>query len=167
MTDAGDKPDAPGAASAAGATGTDTAGDTRSLVFERRMAHPPETVWRALTQPWLIAEWLMENEGFAAEVGSRFTMRARPLPGWSGVVNCEVVTVEEPRVLAYRWGDGSESEVGLQTLVTWTLTPADGGTLVRMEQSGFRPQDGMAHTRMGKGWPAILERLETVAGESA
>ena len=74
------------------------------------------------------------------------------------------MAVEPPTRLAYRWGDGSESAVGLETVVTWTLTPVDGGTLVRMEQSGFRPQHEMAHKRMGGGWPRILERLEQVAG---
>jgi uncharacterized protein YndB with AHSA1/START domain len=136
--------------------------NTRSLVFERQMPHPPEKVWRALTQPWLIEEWLMKND-FAAEVGHRFTFRARPLPGWSGVTNCEVVTVEAPYLLAYRWGDGTESESGLTTLVTWTLTPRNGGTLVRMEQSGFRPQDEGGYRRMGGGWPRVLERLEQAA----
>lgn len=138
----------------------------RALVFERQMAHPPEKVWRALTQSWLIEQWLMEND-FVAEVGHRFTFRATPLPGWSGVVNCEVVAVEAPRRLAYRWGDGTESDSGLTTLVTWTLTARNGGTLVRMEQSGFRPQDGRAHARMGGGWPRILARLEQAAGDVA
>ncbi len=86
---------------------TDLADETRSLVFERQMPHPPEKVWRALTQSWLIEEWLMKND-FVAEVGHRFTFEAKPLPGWSGVVNCEVVAVEPPTRLAYRWGDGSE-----------------------------------------------------------
>ena len=67
-------------------------------------------------------------------------------------------------MLAYRWGDGTESDSGLKTLVTWTLTPRDGGTLVRMEQSGFRPQDEGGYKGMGGGWPRILERLEQVAG---
>lgn len=132
---------------------------TRSVVVERVMPHKPEKIWRALTQTALIEEWLMKND-FIARVGHRFTFRATPLPGWSGVVNCEVVTVEAPRHLAYRWGDGTESESGLKTLVTWTLTAQNGGTLVRMEQSGFRPQDENAHKRIGGGWPRILERLE-------
>ncbi|MBX6324114.1 MAG: SRPBCC domain-containing protein [Rhodospirillaceae bacterium] len=143
-----------------------TAAPTRSLVVERHMPHPPEKVWRALTRSHLIAEWLMEND-FVARVGHRFTFRARPLPGWSGIVNCEVVTVVPPHTLAYRWGDGTESDSGLTTLVTWTLVARDGGTLVRMEQSGFRPQDGRAWTRMGGGWPGILERLERAAGGAA
>ncbi len=145
---------------------TETTTAARSLVVERHMPHPPEKVWRALTRNHLIAEWLMEND-FVARVGHRFTFRARPLPGWSGIVNCEVVAVEPLRTLAYRWGDGTESESGLVTLVTWTLVPRDGGTLVRMEQSGFRPQDGRAWMRMGVGWPGILERLERAAGGAA
>jgi uncharacterized protein YndB with AHSA1/START domain len=136
---------------------------TRSLVFERRMPHPPEKIWRALTEPQLIEQWLMRND-FEARVGSRFTFRAMPLPGWSGVVNCEVLTIDAPRKLAYRWGDGTESDSGLKTIVTWTLTPLDDGkTLVRMEQSGFREADMGAHKRMGGGWPHILERLEQIA----
>lgn len=139
---------------------------TRSLVVERRMPHPPEKIWRALTQSWLIAEWLMEND-FVPEVGRRFTFRARPLPGWSGIANCEVLAVEPPHRLAYQWGDGTESDSGLVTVVTWTLTPRDGGTLVRMEQSGFRAPDERSYKRMGGGWPRILERLEQVAGGAA
>lgn len=143
--------------------GTET---PRSLVFERYMAHPPEKVWRALTQAGLVREWLMMENDFVAEVGHRFTVRAAPLPGWSGVVNCEVVTVESPRLLAYRWGDGTESESGLQTLVTWTLIPQLGGTLIRLEQSGFRAQDGVSSARIGKRWAGSLERLEQVAARA-
>ena len=137
----------------------------RSLVFERQMNHPPEKVWRALTESHLIAEWLMEND-FVPKVGHRFTMHAVPLPGWSGIVNCEVLAVEPPHRLSYRWGDGTESDSGLVTIVTWTLTPQNDGTLVRMEQSGFRAPDEMAFKRMGKGWPRVLERLEDVAGRA-
>jgi uncharacterized protein YndB with AHSA1/START domain len=136
---------------------------TRSIVVERVMPHPPEKIWRALTQSGLIEEWLMKND-FEPKVGSRFTFRAKPVPGWKGITNCEVVTVEAPRCLAYRWGDGTESGSGLKTLVTWTLSAKGGGTLVRMEQSGFRPQDEGGYKGMGAGWPRILEQLEKVAG---
>jgi uncharacterized protein YndB with AHSA1/START domain len=136
---------------------------TRSIVIERLLPYPPEKIWRALTQSSLIEEWLMKND-FAPEVGHHFTFRATPLPGWSGVVNCEVVTIEAPHRLAYRWGDGTESDSGLVTLVTWTLHAREAGTLVRMEQSGFRDKDEHAHKRMGGGWPHVMERLEQVAG---
>lgn len=135
---------------------------TRSIVVERRMPHPPEKVWRALTQQPLIEDWLMKND-FQPVVGHRFQFRATPVPGWSGVTNCEVLEVEAPRRLAYAWGDGTESDSGLKTVVTWTLTPADGGTHVRMEHSGFRAEDERGYRGMGGGWPRIVERLEAVA----
>jgi uncharacterized protein YndB with AHSA1/START domain len=140
---------------------TDT---TRSIVIERVMPHPPEKIWRALTQSDLITQWLMKND-FQATVGYRFTFRATPMPGWKGVTNCEVVTVEPPYRLVYRWGDGTESDSGLKTVVTWTLTPQSSGTLVRMEQSGFRLEDEAGFKGMGGGWPRILEQLEHIIEE--
>ena len=138
--------------------------NTRSIVVERTMPHAADKLWRALTTSELISDWLMKND-FEPTVGQRFQFRATPVPGWSGVTNCEVVEVEAPHRLAYRWGDGTESDSGLKTLVTWTLTPTDGGTLVRMEHSGFRPQDEGGYRGMGGGWPGIVARLERVAGE--
>ena len=111
--------------------------DTRSIVVERTMPHPPEKIWRALTQSPLIEAWLMKND-FESKVGHRFTFRATPVPGWKGVTNCEVVSVEPPHCLVYRWGDGTESDTGLKTTVNWTLNPQSGGTHVRMEHSGRR-----------------------------
>ena len=136
---------------------------TKSIVVERTMPHPPQKIWRALTSAPLIAEWLMKND-FEPRLGHRFTFRATPVPGWSGVTNCEVIEVDPPRRLAYRWGDGTESESGLRTIVTWTLTPTSDGTHVRMEQSGFRPQDEGGYQGMSGGWPHIVEGLERVAG---
>jgi uncharacterized protein YndB with AHSA1/START domain len=140
--------------------------ETKSIVVERKMPHPPEKIWRALTQTELIAEWLMQND-FKPIVGHRFRFRAKPVPGWSGVTNCEVLEVDAPKRLVYRWGDGTESDSGLSTVVAWTLTPADNGTLVRMEQSGFRPQDEAGYKGMGSGWPRIVERLEQIAEHEA
>ena len=139
--------------------------DTKSIVVEREMPHAPEKIWRALTNPALIADWLMAND-FEAEVGRRFQFRAQPVPGWSGITNCEVRELDPPRRLVYSWGDGSESDSGLRTLVAWTLTPTGGGTLVRMEQSGFRPEDEAGYRGMSGGWPHILAGLERVAGEA-
>lgn len=136
--------------------------ETRSIVVERLMAQPPEKIWRALTEPALVADWLMQND-FKPEVGHRFTFRAQPIPGWSGVTNCQVLALEPPTRLVYSWGDGTESDSGLRTIVTWTLTPGPDGTLVRMEQAGFRPQDEGGYRGMGGGWPRILGRLEEAA----
>ena len=140
--------------------------ETKSIVVERTMPHPPEKVWRALTQAELIAEWLMQND-FKPIVGHRFQFRAKPVPGWSGITNCEVLEVHAPKRLVYRWGDGTESDSGLSTVVAWTLTPADNGTLVRMEQSGFRPQDEAGYKGMGSGWPRIIDRLDQIAEREA
>ncbi|MGN6551922.1 MAG: SRPBCC family protein [Pararhizobium sp.] len=136
--------------------------ETKAILVERLMQHPPERIWRALTDPALIAEWLMQND-FAAVEGHRFTFRAQPVPGWSGVTNCRVLAVEPHRLISYTWGDGSESDSGLKTIVTWTLTPEGAATRVRMEQAGFRPEDERGYKGMGGGWPRILERLEAVA----
>jgi uncharacterized protein YndB with AHSA1/START domain len=132
---------------------------TKSIIVERFMPHAAEKIWRALTSSQLVSEWLMQND-FVAQVGHRFTFRAKPVPGWSGVTNCEVLQVEPPHLLSYSWGDGSESDSGLRTIVTWTLMPEGEGTRVRMEQSGFRPQDERGYQGMGSGWPHILKRLE-------
>ena len=138
--------------------------ETKSIVVERTIPHAPEKIWRALTNSDLIAEWLMKND-FQPVVGHKFQFRATPIPGWSGVTNCEVIAIDPPKRLAYRWGDGTESDSGLQTIVTWTLMPTAGGTLVRMEHSGFRPQDEGGYKGMGGGWPRIVGGLERVAGE--
>jgi uncharacterized protein YndB with AHSA1/START domain len=140
--------------------------ETRSIVVERTVRHPPAKVWRALTTSGLIAEWLMQND-FQPIVGHRFNFHAKPIPGmWNGTTDCEVLTVEPERRLAYTWNaSGDEAEQGLKSVVTWTLTPAGAGTHVRMEHSGFRPQDEGGRQAMGGGWPRILEGLERVAGE--
>jgi uncharacterized protein YndB with AHSA1/START domain len=136
---------------------------TKSIVVERLMPHARHKVWRALTQSDLIAAWLMQND-FAPRPGHKFTFRAQPLPGWSGVTNCEVLEIEPEERLVYSWGDGTESESGLKTIVAWTLSEEAGGTRVRMEQSGFREADEAGYKGMSGGWPRILEGLERAAG---
>src|ERR1700744_1461839 len=111
---------------------TDTpAATTRTVVVERELPHPPEKVWRALTQKPLIDEWLMTND-FQPVVGHRFSFRAAPVPGWSGIIECEVLVVEPHARLPYSWGP-----MGTQSVVAWTLTAIESGTHLRMEQSGF------------------------------
>jgi uncharacterized protein YndB with AHSA1/START domain len=141
----------------------DVAAATRSLVFEREMPHPPEKIWRALTQSDLIAQWLMQND-FAPVVGHIFNFRADPIPQWNGVTDCEVLEIIPQQRLQYSWhASGDQARDGLKTDVTWTLTPSANGTLVRMEQSGFRPQDEAGYRGMGGGWPRILARFEQIA----
>jgi uncharacterized protein YndB with AHSA1/START domain len=136
---------------------------TRSIVIERQLPHPPEKVWRALTQAPLIEAWLMQND-FQPMVGHRFNFRAAPMPHWNGVTDCEVITVEPHRRLSYTWNaSGAEAAGGLRTVVTWTLTPAAGGTLLRLEQSGFRPEeDERNYQGANYGWQRFLAGLESV-----
>ena len=135
---------------------------TRSLVIEREMPHAPEKVWRALTQSALIEEWLMQND-FQPVVGHKFNFRARPMPNWNGVTDCEVLLVEPPARLAYSWNaSGDEAANGLKTVVTWTLTPTEGGTHVRMEQSGFRPEEERNYQGASYGWQRFVAGLERV-----
>jgi uncharacterized protein YndB with AHSA1/START domain len=131
----------------------------RSVVIERNLRHPPAKVWRALTQGALMEEWLMKND-FQPVVGHRFTFRAEPNPHWDGIVECEVLTVEPHQRLSYRWGG-----LGLDSVVTWTLTPVEGGVLLRMEQSGFRPDQERAYQGATYGWKGFLDGLERVVAK--
>jgi uncharacterized protein YndB with AHSA1/START domain len=128
---------------------TDTATETRSVVVEREIPHPPEKIWRALTQPHLIEEWLMKSD-FQPVLGHRFDFRA----DW-GSVGCEVLEIEPNRTLSYSWGGH-----GLASVVTWTLTPRGAGTHLRMEQTGFRPDQQQAYQGARFGWPKFFGNLE-------
>ena len=129
---------------------------TRTLVIEREMPHPPEKIWRALTQGPLIKEWLMEND-LQPVVGHKFNFRSTPAPNWDGVIDCEVLVVEPNKKLSYSWGS-----LGLESVVVWTLVPTGGGTLVRMEHSGFRPDQEFAYKGANYGWQKFIGRLEQV-----
>lgn len=140
---------------------TDTA-DTRSVILERLLPHPPEKVWRALTQSHLIDEWLMKND-FQPVVGHRFNFRAAPMPHWNGITDCEVLAVEPHHRLSYSWNaSGDEAATGVKTVVTWTLVPVTGGTQLRMEQSGFRPDQKANYQGAQYGWQRYLAALERV-----
>jgi uncharacterized protein YndB with AHSA1/START domain len=141
---------------------TEAAAATRSVIVEREMPHPPQRIWRALTQSPLIEEWLMKND-FQPVVGHKFNFRAAPMPRWNGVTDCEVLIVEPNVQLSYTWNSSDdEAKNGLRTVVTWTLTPTKGGTHVRMEQSGFRPEDEGFYQGAGFGWKRMVESLERV-----
>ena len=130
---------------------TNNATETRSVVVEREMAFPPEKIWRALTQPHLIEEWLMQND-FKPAVGHSFK-----LSGDWGAVDCQVRAVEPNKTLSYTW-----DAFGLESVVTWTLTPTSTGTHLRMEQSGFRPDQQQAYQGAKAAWPDFFAKLELV-----
>ena len=136
-----------------------TTAATRSLVIERELPHPPEKIWRALTQGALIKEWLMDND-FQPVVGHKFNFRAPPMPKWDGIIDSEVVVVEPNKKLSYTWGS-----MGLESVVVWTLVPTKGGTLVRMEQSGFRADQEANYQGANYGWQKFIGGLERVVGE--
>jgi uncharacterized protein YndB with AHSA1/START domain len=131
---------------------------TRTVVIERVFPHPPEKLWRALTENRLIAQWLMKND-FEPVVGRRFQFRSDPVPNWDGVIDCDVLIVDHLKQLSYSWGS-----LGLESVVLWTLTPAEGGTHVRMEQSGFRPDQQAAYKGAKYGWQHFFGGLERVLG---
>lgn len=134
---------------------------TRAIVVERYLDHPPEKVWRALTEGPLLAAWLMPGD-FQPVVGHHFTFQAEPVPGWSGVTRGEVLEVRPFERLVYRWRTTGAAADALHTTVTWTLSPTGTGALLRMEQSGFRPQDEPNFQGATRGWRRFVGRLEQI-----
>jgi len=129
----------------------ETPAETLSVVVEREIPFPPEKIWRALTQPHLIEEWLMKND-FKPVVDHRFNLSA----DW-GSVSCQVRTAEPNRMLSYTW-DSKD----LRSVVTWTLTPTGTGTLLRMEQTGFLPDQRQYYQGAKGGWRRFFAALEQV-----
>jgi len=137
---------------------TQQATEARSVVVEREFAFPPEKLWRALTQPHLIEEWLMKND-FKPEVGHSFNLRGE----WGGVLDCKVLTVEPHKTLTYSWDFAhDDAAYNLKSVVTFTLTPTGAGTHLRVEQSGFGPQQRQAFGGARAGWEKFLGNLDQV-----
>jgi uncharacterized protein YndB with AHSA1/START domain len=133
--------------------------------------HSVAKVWRALTDPALIPLWTVTGQGgrpvgFAPVVGTRFQFRAKPMPGWSGVVDCEVLEVRAPSLLRYSWVGEGEDNV---TEVTCRLEPHDGGTRLTFEHTGFAGIGGFVVSKilaavrrkmLGVGLAAVLDDLD-------
>ena len=132
--------------------------ELRTVVVERQIPYPAEKIWRALTQPHLMEEWLMKND-FKPDIGHRFSLRG----DWGGVLDCEVLDIEPERTLSYTWNFAHEDPAySLKSVVTFTLTPTDRGTHLRVEQSGFRPEQKQAFGGAHAGWKEFLGKLEQV-----
>ncbi|MDW6020728.1 SRPBCC domain-containing protein [Mesorhizobium sp. BAC0120] len=130
--------------------------ESRSVIVEREIAFPPEKIWRALTQPHLIEEWLMKSD-FKPVIGHRFNLRGE----WGGVLDCEVLAIEPEKTLSYTWNFAHDDDAfDLRSVVTFTLTPTSKGTHLRMEQVGFRPDQKQAYGGARVGWQQFLENLE-------
>jgi uncharacterized protein YndB with AHSA1/START domain len=132
--------------------------ETLSVVVEREFPFPPEKMWRALTQPHLIAEWLMKND-FEPVAGHQFSLRMDPQPHWNGVIDCQVLAVEPNKMLSYAW-----ATLGFESVVTFSLTPTATGTHLRMEQTGFRPDQPQNYQGAKYGWQKFFGNLEQVLG---
>lgn len=134
--------------------------ETRAVVVEREFAHPPAKLWRALTQPHLIADWLMKND-FVPAVGHKFKLSG----DWGGTLDCEVLEIEPEQSLAYTWDHThADPQFDLRSTVTFTLTPTPAGTLLRMEQAGFRPDQPRASGGAKYGWQQNFDKLDTILG---
>lgn len=135
---------------------SDPGEQTPSVVLERTFPHPPQKVWRALSEQELLAQWMMNND-FAPVLAKPFQFRAEPIPQWDGIIHCELLIFEPPTTIGYSW-----RSLGLESVVIFTLTPTEGGTHLRMEQSGFRPDQKAAFQGANYGWQRFLTRLEDV-----
>jgi uncharacterized protein YndB with AHSA1/START domain len=98
----------------------------------------------------------MKND-FEPVIGRKFKFQSEPVPNWDGVINCEVLIVEHLKRLSYSW-----TTMGVEFIVLWTLTPAEGGTHLRMEQSGFGPDQQRAYQGAKYGWQKFLGAMEQV-----
>jgi len=125
-----------------------------SLSFEFDLRHAPEKVWRALTDPVLLAEWLLPVFDLKLEPGAAFTFKTQPMPGWDGTVNCRCVEIQAQRKLSYTWVVGD-----MDTIVTFTLTPTASGTRLSLVHSGFRPDQKANFAGARYGWNLMSEKL--------
>lgn len=113
---------------------TTAPGQAESIAFELHLKHKPEKVWRALTDPVLLSEWLLPIVELKLEPGAAFRFNAPPQPGWDGRVNGQMLEIDAQKKLSYRWVVGD-----IDTVVSFTLTPTDAGTRLCLVQSGFKP----------------------------
>ena len=130
--------------------------EIRTVTVEREIAFPPEKLCRSLTQPHLLDAWLMKDD-FKPVPGHRFNLRREPQPNVSVVVDCKVLEVEPNKTLSYTW-----AAFGLESVVTFTLTPTSTGTHLRVEQSGFRPDQQLAYKGAKAAWRQFLAGFEQV-----
>ena len=129
---------------------------TDSISFELDLHHAPEKVWRALTDPTLLAEWLLPTVGLELQKGAAFKLQTQPYPGWDGIVNCRMLEIDAPNKLSYAWVVG---DMGLDTVVTFTLTPNGSGTRLSLVQSGFKPAQKQNFGGARYGWKMMGGKL--------
>lgn len=145
-------------------------GETHAITVEKVLPYAADKIWRTLTTSELLMKWLMPND-FQPSVGHHFNFRTRPIGDWDGVVHCEVLDYDPPRLLRYSWKGGADTNPKfgskLDSVVTWTLTPVEGGTQVRMVHDGFVfPGNRYAFDMMSPGWGKIVDAIGRVAAEA-
>lgn len=128
---------------------------TECIEFEFDLHHGPQKVWRALTDPALLAEWLLPVIGHKLEPGTAFTFQAPPQPGWDGTVNCRLLEIDAQRMISWAWVVGD-----IDTVVTFTLTPTGTGTHLSLVQSGFKPEQKRNVNGARYGWKMMGGKLE-------
>jgi uncharacterized protein YndB with AHSA1/START domain len=129
---------------------------TESIAFDFDLPHAPEKVWRALTNPELLAQWLLPAVGLKLEPGAAFMFKSQPYPPWDGTVNCEFVEIEAQRKLSYRWVVGN---MEIDTVVTFSLTPTPSGTRLSLLHTGFKPHQQGAFGGQRYGWNMMGGKL--------
>ena len=127
---------------------------TESISFELDLPHSPEKVWRALTDPALLAEWLLPVIDFELEPGAAFTFKTQAYPGWDGTVSCRMLEIEPRKKLRYAW-----AVPGMDTVVTFTLAPSGSGTRLLLVQSGFREDQKKNFGGARYGWKLMGGKL--------
>ena len=135
-------------------TDTTAPSQTDALSFEFDLKHSPQKVWRALTDPELLKDWLLPVIDLKLEKGAPFTFKTQPYPGWDGVVNCRMIEIEEHKKLTYAW-----TVPFLDTVVTFTLTPTESGTRLSLVQSGFKPEQKQNLGGARYGWKMMGDKL--------
>jgi uncharacterized protein YndB with AHSA1/START domain len=141
-------------------------GEAHAVMVEKVLPYGAEKIWRTLKTSESIARWLMPND-FVASVGHRFTFR---MGDWDGIVSCEVLACDPPKLLRYSWVGGADSNPAygsrLDSTVTWTLTPVDGGTHLRMVHDGFVfPGNQFAYDAMSPGWGKVIDSIARATEE--
>ena len=144
--------------------------DTRDIVVDEVFPHAPDIIWKALTTAELIGRWFMAPTGFEPTKGKHFTYQTTPAGEWDGVIHCQVLEVTPHERLVFAWKGGHEGNAQygsrLETIVTWTLARADGGTRLQLVHSGFRlPKNNVAFKRMSEGWPKVFEKIDAIVNE--
>jgi uncharacterized protein YndB with AHSA1/START domain len=140
-------------------TDTTAQSQTDSISLDFDLHHAPAKVWRALTEPALLAEWLLPVIGLELEPGAAFTLKADPQPGWDGIVNCRFLEIEAQRKLSYSWVVGD-----IDTVVTFALTPTASGTHLSVVQSGFKQDQKRNFNGARYGWKMFSGKLVDLLG---